>query len=61
MGICEGEEDVEMDGGVVNGGIHQAKRRFVVGSAELNFKRDAMEIQPLYSEVGISKILRKLN
>jgi hypothetical protein len=61
VGICEGEgqEDVEMDGGVVNGGIHQAKRRFVVGSAELSFKRDAMEIQPLFSEAGISKIQRR--
>ena len=36
-------EDVEM------------RPRVIVGGAELNFKRDHMEIQPLLSEPGISK------
>ena len=33
-------------------------RRTIVGGAELNFKRDHMEIQPLFSEPGISKLIR---
>jgi hypothetical protein len=32
-------------------------RKVIVGGAELNFKRDRMEIQPLLSEPGISKLL----
>ena len=32
-----------------------SSKRLLVGSSELNFKRDAMEIQPLYQENGISK------
>lgn len=42
IGICEGgasqSEDVDME----SGGI--SKRRIIVGSADLNFKRNAMEI-----------------
>lgn len=30
-------------------------KRIIVGSSELNYKRDNMEIQPLLSETGISK------
>jgi hypothetical protein len=33
-------------------------RRTIVGAAELNFKRDHMEIQPLFQEPGISKEVR---
>jgi len=40
-------EDVDMVG---------SSRKVIVGGAELNFKRDRMEIQPLLSEPGISKI-----
>ena len=29
-------------------------KKVIVGSAELNYKRDAMEIQPLFQENGIS-------
>jgi hypothetical protein len=29
-------------------------KRLIVGSSELNFKRDRMEIVPLYQENGIS-------
>ena len=39
-------EDVDMIG---------TSRKVIVGGAELNFKRDRMEIQPLLSEPGISK------
>lgn len=54
MGISEGGAqenggDVEM----VEAGA--SKRRIIVGSADLNFKRDRMEIQPLFQENGISK------
>jgi hypothetical protein len=56
VGICEGgsssQEDVEMD--VV--GAAQARRRIITGSAELCFKRDRMEIQPLIQGDGIRKI-----
>ncbi len=31
-------------------------RRTIVGAAELNFKRDHMEIQPLLQEPSISKL-----
>jgi hypothetical protein len=41
-------EDVDMMG---------SSRKVIVGGAELNFKRDRMEIQPLLSESGISKLL----
>lgn len=34
-----------------------SSRKVIVGGAELNFKRDRMEIQPLLSEPGISKLL----
>lgn len=40
---------------------HVGKRRIVVGGAELNFKRDAMEIQPLFQEHGISKMRKVAN
>jgi hypothetical protein len=33
-----------------------SSRKVIVGGAELNFKRDRMEIQPLLSEPGISKL-----
>ena len=42
VGIWE-NEDVDMEN---NHGA--AKRKVVVGSADLSFKRDAMEIQPLF-------------
>jgi hypothetical protein len=39
-----------------------SSRKVIVGGAELNFKRDRMEIQPLLSEPGISKFfLYKIN
>jgi hypothetical protein len=34
-----------------------SSRKVIVGGAELNFKRDRMEIQPLLSEPGISKFI----
>lgn len=41
----------------LNGGLHAgSKRRIIVGASDLNFKRDAMEIQPLFQEQGISKL-----
>lgn len=48
MGLAEqgAGEDVDMVG---------SSRKVIVGGAELNFKRDRMEIQPLLSEPGISK------
>jgi hypothetical protein len=45
-------DQVQGDGDMMMGG----GRRIVVGAAELNFKRDHMEIQPLFQEPGISKI-----
>ena len=50
-GICQGgqssssvaSEDIDMEG-EVNGGINVGKRRIIVGSADLTYKRDAMEI-----------------
>lgn len=38
-------EDVEM----MEEGV-STKRKVIVGASELNFKRDNMEIQPLFSE-----------
>ena len=35
-------------------------RRTIVGHAELSFKRDHMEIQPLFQEPGISKLMECL-
>ena len=46
-------DQVQGDGDMVMGG----GRRIVVGGAELNFKRDHMEIQPLFQEPGISKLV----
>ena len=43
-------EDVEM----MEEGVG-SKRKIIVGASELNFKRDKMEIQPLFSELGVSK------
>ena len=40
VGLCDYSEDVDME--------NTSKRRVVVGSADLSFKRDAMEIQPLF-------------
>lgn len=45
-------DPVQGDGDMVMGG----GRRVIVGSAELNFKRDRMEVQPLFQEPGISKL-----
>ena len=59
MGLCEcgSSEDVDMIGG---GGGAASKKKVIVGSAELSFKRDAMEIQPLFSDpAGISKLLKR--
>ena len=56
MGLCESgsSDDVDMIGG---GGGPSSKKKVIVGSAELSFKRDAMEIQPLFSDpAGISKV-----
>lgn len=55
VGLTNGEasnEDVEMND------INRPSRRYIVGSSELNYKRDHMEIQPLYSEPGVSKITK---
>ncbi len=43
-------EDVEMED--VGG---QSKRRLIVGDSDLKFKRDGMEIKPLFSETGMRK------
>ncbi len=50
MGLVDrvqGDGDIDMGG----------NKRLIVGGAELNFKRDHMEIQPLLQETGISKIM----
>jgi hypothetical protein len=51
VGLCEQNpsEDVDMIGGA------GSSRKVMVGSAELNFKRDRMDIHPLLAEPGISK------
>ena len=33
----------------------QMQKRIICGNADLNYKRDHMEIKPLYAENGISK------
>ena len=43
----QGDGDIDMGG----------SKRVIVGGAELNFKRDHMEIQPLLQETGISKVI----
>lgn len=40
-------EDVDMDDGTNKMKLHSGKN-LIVGSSELNFKRDRMEIQPLF-------------
>ena len=46
-------DHVQGDGDMMMGGD---SRRTIVGAAELNFKRDHMEIQPLLQEPSISKL-----
>ncbi len=44
IGLCDAESDIPMDDSVA---IKASK--YISGSAELNFKRDHMELAPLYS------------
>ena len=51
-------EDVEMnqiDTTNQEKGETKIQRKIVCGSAALNFKRDHMQVEPLYGENGISK------
>lgn len=50
-------EDVDMTD--LNKYSIKGGRKVIVGSAELGYKRDMMEIQPLFHDNGISKILTK--
>jgi actin-like protein 6A len=50
VGLCESDGDVEMEGAGQG-----SKRRLITGGAELAFKRDAMEMQPLIQGDGIRK------
>ncbi len=56
VGLCDGaaSEDVDMEQVIASGA---SKRRIITGSAELNFKRDRMEIQPLITADGIRKYI----
>lgn len=57
IGIAEAHnsgDDVEMTDENMKSMINKGSKKLIVGSAELNFKRDRMEIVPLYQENGIS-------